>query len=142
MKVSENFSLWEFMHPDTYKAFGDKSIWFLDKRIIDLAQFMRGRFKASATINTWNSRGKLKARGFRPPTSRVGAKLSQHRFGRAIDINIAGTTSNELRDDIINNFSTYSKLGVTTIEAREFAPTWCHIDLRQTNSDELLIVKP
>lgn len=142
MKVSENFTLQEFVDKATYGRYGDKSIWFIDKRIVALAQFMRSRFKASATINNWDSGGVLQYRGFRPRDCTVGAWNSQHRFGRAIDININGTTPDELRQDIVNNFSIYSKFGVTTIEDGAFAKTWCHIDLRWNESTELLIVKP
>jgi len=66
--------------------------------------------------------------------------MSQHRFGRAIDLKVKGMKADEVREDIIQNFDIYKKVGLTTIEDGAFAPTWCHIDIRDTEG--LLIVKP
>lgn len=145
MKISTNFYLKEFIDPDTYKKFGDSSIWFIDLRIVQLAQFIRDRFNKPVTINNWTSEGQYKLSGFRPPQSTIGAKLSQHRFGRAIDVKILSLPNkgaDEIRKDMIDSFDLYRKFGLTTIEDKEYAPTWCHCDIRWTNSDELLIVKP
>lgn len=142
MKVSSNFNLKEFIDPYTYGKFGDSSIWFIDNRIITLAQFIRERLNKPCTINNWSNGGQYQYSGFRPPQCTVGAKLSQHRFGRGIDIKVNGLTPDELREDIITNFDVYKKIGLTTIEDGEFAPTWCHIDIRETNMEELKIVKP
>tara|TARA_R100000664_G_C2697776_1_gene99339 strand:+ start:103 stop:540 length:438 start_codon:yes stop_codon:yes gene_type:complete len=145
LKVSSNFNLKEFIDPYTYGKFGDSSIWFIDSRIITLAQFIRERLGKACTINNWHLGGQYQYSGFRPPQCTVGGKLSQHRFGRGIDIKVSGMAQNgapELREDIIKNYSIYRKVGLTTIEDGEFAPTWCHIDIRETNLDELKIVKP
>ena len=142
MKVSQNFILEEFIDPETFKKWGDKSIYFLDKKIISIAQFIRDRFKLGVTINNWHAGGNLQHRGFRPPACTVGAALSQHRFGRALDCNVAGIFPRDLAKDIINNFDIYKKLGVTTIEDPEFTDTWTHTDCRWTDSEDLLIVKP
>ena len=140
MKVSANFNLKEFIDPETYKRFGDSSIWFIDNRIITLAQFIRERLNKPCTINNWSNGGQYQYSGFRPPECTIGAKLSQHRFGRGIDLKCKGMTADEVREDIIKNFDIYNKIGLTTIEDGKFAPTWCHIDVRE--SEELLIVKP
>ena len=142
MKVSANFNLKEFIDPETYKRFGDSSIWFIDNRIITLAQFIRERLNKPCTINNWSNGGQYQYSGFRPPECTIGAKLSQHRFGRGIDLKCKGMTADEVREDIIKNFDIYNKIGLTTIEDGKFAPTWCHIDIRETNQEELKIVKP
>lgn len=142
MKVSQNFDLAEFIDQETYKKWGEKSIYFIDRRIVDIAQFIRERFKLGVTINNWNRGGNLSFRGFRPPACTVGATLSQHRFGRALDCNVEGIFPRDVAKDIINNFDIYKKIGITTIEDPAFTETWTHIDCRQTGSDELLIVKP
>ncbi len=141
MKVSENFTLSEFIDKDTYRRFGDSSIWFIDRRVILIAQLLRDRLGLPITING----GQYNLSGFRPPQTKVGAKLSQHRFGRAIDVKIMGEPNkgaNILREDIIENFEIYKKVGLTTIEHEDYAPNWCHCDTRWTNQDTLKIVKP
>ena len=50
--------------------------------------------------------------------------------------------ADELRQDIIRNFSLYQELGLTTIEHGDFARTWCHMDTRWTDMNELKIVRP
>ena len=142
MKISANFHLEEFIDPDTFDAFGEQSIWFIDPRIVALAQFMRERLAKPCTINNWSFGGKFKHSGFRPPKCTVGATLSQHRFGRAIDLKVKGMTADEVREEIIGNFDIYKKAGLTTIEDGAYAPSWCHIDIRDTKLDILKIVKP
>jgi len=105
MKVSANFYLQEFIDPDTYKRFGASSIWFIDRKIINLAQFIRERL------------GKP-----------------------CMDLKVKGVTPDEVREELINNFEIYKRLGLGAIEDGAYAPTWCHIDVRET--EELLIVKP
>lgn len=140
MKLTNNFSLQEFIDPDTYKRFGSSSVWFIDPKIVTLAQFIRERLGKPCTINNWASGGSYQYSGFRPPKCSVGASMSQHRFGRAIDLKVKGMKADEVREDIIKNFDIYKKAGLTTIEDGAYAPTWCHIDIRDTEG--LLIVKP
>jgi hypothetical protein len=140
LKLTSNFSLQEFIDPDTYKRFGTSSVWFIDPKIVTLAQFIRERLGKPCTINNWSSGGQYQYSGFRPPKCSVGASMSQHRFGRAIDLKVKGMKADEVREDIIQNFDIYKKVGLTTIEDGAFAPTWCHIDIRDTEG--LLIVKP
>jgi len=140
LKLTNNFSLQEFIDPDTYKRFGTSSVWFIDPKIVTLAQFIRERLGKPCTINNWSSGGQYQYSGFRPPKCSVGASMSQHRFGRAIDLKVKGMKADEVREDIIQNFDIYKKVGLTTIEDGAFAPTWCHIDIRDTEG--LLIVKP
>ena len=140
--LTTNFRLEEFIDPDTFKKYGESSIWFIDPRIVTLAQSMRDRLGKPCTINSWSGGGQYQYSGFRPPQCSIGAKLSQHRFGRAIDLKVSGMTADEVRDDIIGNFDIYKKAGLTTIEDGAYAPTWCHIDIRDTGLDTLKIVKP
>lgn len=142
MKLSENFHLNEFIDPETYAWFGEKSIWFIDKRVISLAQFIRSRHKKPVTINNWATGGSYKLSGFRPPETTIGGKLSQHRFGRAIDVKVKGLTPQELYKDITDNQSLYMKVGLTCVENVDYTPSWTHLDVRETNSSDILIVNP
>ena len=138
MKVSKDFSLAEFVPPGIYEHYLDKSIWFIDPKIVSMAQFIRDRFGKPMTINNYLMGGSYQYSAFRDSACTIGATNSQHRHGRAIDFRIHGMTPIEVRDDIIKNFELYRPTGLTTIEGG--TPTWTHVDCRFTNMDSLLIV--
>jgi len=138
MKISKNFSVHEFVPPAIYEQYVDKSIWFIDPKIVQMAQFIRDRFAVQIIINNYLSGGNYQYSGFRDHHCTIGALNSQHRHGRAIDFRVKGKTPEEVREDIINNFALYQAAGLTTIEAG--TPTWIHVDCRFTNQDTLLIV--
>jgi len=149
MQVSKNFYLWEFVSSGIYRRWGNNSIWFLDKRIITASQFIRTRFDYPVTICNWHDAEPgdkiYQYSGYRSPSCKVGANLSQHKFGRAPDLKMLGKPNNgadELRDDIKKNFHLYKSMGLTTIESEDYAPNWCHLDCRWTGMKELFIVKP
>lgn len=141
-KLSSHFVIQEFVPQDVFEKFQTKSLWFIDRRVILLAEFIRSRFGKPLIINNWHSGGKFQYRGFRPRSSSVGAEFSQHRFGRGIDFNVMTKEASEVSEEIIKSFSLYKKAGLTTIEDPLYTKGWTHIDIRDTNSDELLIVKP
>ena len=138
MKVSKDFSLAEFVPPAIYEHFVDKSIWFIDPKIVQMAQFIRDRFGKPVAINNYLTGGSYQYSAFRDCDCTIGATNSQHRHGRAIDFRIQGMSPMEIRADIIKNFDLYRPSGLTTIEGG--TPTWTHIDCRFTNQDTLLIV--
>lgn len=146
MKLSNNFSLVELIDRKTYQKWGTSSIWFIDPKLVQIAQFIRDRHGKPVTINNWSSGGQYGFSSFDPPGGyRNASSLSQHRQGRAIDVKLLGEVNKGadiLRKDIIDNFDLYRKFGLTTIEDAKYAPTWCHIDVRNTGMDVLKIVKP
>jgi len=143
MKVSDNFTIQEFVPKEIYQIYSERSIWFVDQRLIDGMQWLREYFGASITINNWHTGGTLQNRGFRHPTTTTGARLSQHKFGRACDFNVAGLTAKQTFDKIRNDWGIISgHTFFTTMEDVQYTPTWTHIDGRDTGSMELLIVKP
>jgi hypothetical protein len=156
MKLSKNFSLKEFVDADTYKHFGDKSIWFVDERVVRINQKLRERLDLALYINTWwmvdlkpGDPLYFNWSGFRTPQCKEGTKLSQHRLSRASDTKVLWDATLSpaegaelIRDELKTNFHIYKELGLTTIESAEFAPTWCHLDCRWSQLDSLLIVAP
>lgn len=131
-----------FVPKDIYDRFASKSIWFIDDRIISLYLYLEKHFNKDILVNNWHTGGAFQNRGYRVPSSKIGASLSQHKFGRAIDINIEGIESHELYDAIIKDWSSYAMLGATTLEDITCTRTWVHLDCRYTGLDKLLIVKP
>ena len=88
MKVSTNFHLEEFVPKNVFKIFGQKALWQLDPRLIEIVQKIRIDLGRPIHINTWMDGGKYEFRGYRPITSDVGAQFSQHRRGCALDIDV------------------------------------------------------
>lgn len=139
IKVSQNFYLDEFVPKTIYMKYYEKSVMFLDPRLIKLVQFFRDYFQSSITVNDWYIGGKLERSGYRIPEETVGAHYSQHKFGRAADLHFGSKIDHEkIREEIRNNYSKFRVEGLTTIESN--TPTWNHIDIRDTsflNSEKL-----
>lgn len=133
LKVSPNFHLDEFIPKEIYSQFGNKSHQFLDPRLIPLCEELRRMLKLPLTINDWMIReGGRNESGFRTPSTTTGATYSQHKFGRAVDIQFPGVTDYEkMRNFIRLNFSKLKEFGLSTIE--KDTPTWLHLDIRTTN---------
>lgn len=141
-KLNNYFFLEEFVPPQIIKMFGEKSVWFINPKIIDLATAYREHFKLPVVINDWHKGGSFKYRGYRPPRVNVGAEYSQHKLGNAFDCNIGDMSEKEMYDEIIKNFSFFKAFGLSTIEDYRFTSGWLHSDVRPTGDNELLIVKP
>jgi len=140
MKIRKDFDVREFVPPSIWRQFGKASRWFLDERMLDLAQFYRDYFDAPVTVNNWHYGGKFKERGFRLPNTDTGAQLSQHKMGRAFDCTVGGMSPNEVRKEIKDNEETFMEQGLTTLEHGDIATTWVHSDIRSTGQDDILIV--
>ena len=138
----KHFIIQEFVPPEIYSQWNDKSLWFLDPVMLQLADFMREFFGKPMTVNNWDSKGTFTLRGFRPPDTLVGGKLSQHKFGRAFDSNINDMTPRDMYNAIIANEKAFIKAGLTTLEHIDSTPTWVHCDVRCTGLDHILIVVP
>ena len=143
-RVSTNFILEEFIDPETFSIFGERSVWFIDPVIVRVVQFIRDRHGVPVTVNNWHiAGGKYNESGYRRPNTTTGGKLSQHKFGRASDIKTTGITRQELYKDIIDNQSLYMKVGLTTVEHIDSTPSWVHLDCRYIpDIKEIFIVKP
>lgn len=143
MRVSTNFYLKEFVPKEIYSKWGDASLWFIDSRIIQIAQFIRERHGKPVTINGTLNGHTYQYSGFDPPGGyRKASSLSQHRFGRAVDLKFSGMTVQEAYKDIIDNQDIYLKIGLTTVENIGSTPSWLHIDIRKTNMNSIKIVNP
>lgn len=142
IKIEANFYLDEFIDQETYRQYGRQSIWFLDFRIVRIAQLLRNVSGQPVIINSWFHGGGFNESGFRRPASRTGAYLSQHRFGRAIDPKVNGKDPEEVHELIHFYKAKFMAAGLSTLEHTDFTPTWSHLDCRHTNLEDLLIIKP
>lgn len=141
--VSDNFFLDEFIDPVIYAERGERSITLIDQRIVTAAQFIRDRAGMSVTINNWATGGRLRERGLRRHDTPTGARWSQHKYGRAIDINISTWTPAQMMQFMREyERELISRNLVTAIEDIQFTPSWLHLDCRFSRSNSFIIVKP
>lgn len=139
-KTTDHFKTQEFVPKAIYDKFGENSNWFIDPRIRKLANFVRTFFNKPVTINNWSFGGTFEQRGFRTDDS-VGAEMSQHRYGRAIDINIKDMSPQEVFLTIMANEKLFIENGLTCMEDIKDTPSWNHLDIRFTGLDKILIVR-
>ncbi len=143
MKVSENFDLREFVHPSHWSKGAAFAMKVVDARLFAVAQTVRDRLDAPIYINNWHVGGTFSLSGARPFDTSLGAKYSQHKFGRAIDLKGTQHTAKDIYNEISLNWSLiYQPLGVTRLEDINHTPTWVHVDLAYTDSGNLVIFKP
>ena len=137
MKVSDNFSLQEFVPKSVWDKYGAKAIWFIDPRIIESAQILRDELGVSLTINNWSYGGARYMSGLRIPDMNIYRPFSQHAFGRAVDIVSNKISAQEMREHILNNQALYPH--ITTIEGNV---SWLHMDCRNRPEPEIQVFQP
>ena len=91
--------------------------------------------------NTWYWGGNNQYRGWRPWDCPVGAFLSQHKFGKAIDLVPTDVHAEEIRKDIKKDQNQNEFKYLTCIEE---GVGWFHGDCRNWNRTKhgILYVKP
>jgi uncharacterized protein YcbK (DUF882 family) len=122
--VPKYFAVQELVPPQIYKARGVHAITVFDARILYSLDQIREHYGAKIRVNDWHQGGQFTQRGFRT-AQQVGAELSQHRFGRAVDFDIAGVTAEEFRSDVRTGKLSCRLTYVTRIEDDT---SWIHID--------------
>lgn len=135
--LTKNFKLQEFVSQSIWEKWGEKAIWFIDKRIVLSAQALRDNLGVPLTINSWSYGGDRQESGLRVEGMTNWRPFSQHSFGRAIDIVSSRMTADEMRAHIIQNREKYP-----FITAIELNVSWLHIDCRETNSNDFLLFNP
>lgn len=141
MKLTNNFYLQEFVPKSYFNKMKDNATILIDDRMVKLAQFVRDRYKLPITINNWHyqKEGVYNFRGYRPANCKYGAKLSQHKYGRAFDFHIDMPLTEVFADIILNKEKFMSK-GLRAIESIERSKTWIHLDVRnRPSADDVLI---
>lgn len=155
-KKAQTQALWTLFHPDILKA----------------ADTLRQLF-GPMECNTWSYGGPIHYRGFRYFNSPVlqdlvctdfcedesacetcsieleaakaGAFLSQHKFGRALDLMPIETSAKKIQDFLISlnrDSYAYNTEDLNLITAIELNTSWLHIDCRETNQKGLMLFKP
>ena len=156
MKISKNFDIRELVPDSIWDTYKERSIWFIDPRVISFLQELRDILeeiypgRVSVNVNTWSNGGNRTKSGYRLPNETTGAKFSQHKFGRAVDVQVFINTSGgrtqieskEINRIIFANEKRLMDKGLTTVENVEYTKGWNHLDCRHTGLDKLLVVNP
>lgn len=133
-KITKNFSDKEVLPRELH---GYRWEWFIDFRIVEVAQKLRDIF-GPITINN----DRFNWSGYRTADCGVGAQFSQHRFGRALDLKFSNTTPEEVQKYIIENEAEFMALGLRRMENASKTKTWLHIDCMHTGKEKILIFNP
>jgi len=109
-------------------------IIFDDRALITLDR-LRERYNRRVTVNTWlwNEVDPFNYRGYRPPDCEIGAGLSQHKFGRAFDLDVDGIPAHEVRADIRRDKKDLAFEFITAVEENI---TWFHFDVRNWQKEK------
>lgn len=134
----EFFCVQEYVPPEIYKKLGDKAILLIDRRVLKTDDELRRFFGKPITINNWHRGGNRKYSGFRPAGCKVGARYSQHKYGRASDKLVSGMTAQEVRDAVIKNIGLFPHISVI-----ENSVEWLHTDCRCIAGDsQFYLINP
>jgi hypothetical protein len=121
---AKHFKVQEFVPEEVYRELGNMSMLLIDSRMVKTADAIREYFGVPMNINDWCFGGNIQYRGYRPLYSCVGAKWSQHKFGRALDI-VSRIPASEIRKAILDNQEDFP-----FVSAMEDDVNWLHVDCR------------
>jgi hypothetical protein len=129
MYICKYFKIHELVPRQTYKVRGERAWELIDDRLLITLDSLREKF-GSITINNYEWNGHRQWSGLRTPGSPYYSQYSQHSFGRAADCIFNETSTDIVRNDIIENpDDDCYKL----INAIELKVSWLHIDIRNTD---------
>lgn len=136
MKLSTHFSLSEFTKSYTAQRLGidnsipkdvqDSVIENLTELCANVLEPIRKKFKKPVSVNS----------GYRSPKLNKavkGSKNSQHCFGQAADIEIAGISNAELGSFIENNLE-FDQLIYENISKTDPSAGWIHVSFKHGNN--------
>lgn len=139
------FALNEVVPSEIIAQRGEQAWNLMDDRILMAADWLREKF-GPAVINGKFGGKVFRESGLRDPFTTTGAKFSQHKFGRAVDMKFTKTSVKEVYDFILANQAEARANGITTLENIAFTPSWLHLDVRKLPdgypADKVLVVNP
>jgi len=136
----KHFKIEELVPPDVYNGEEDKDrLWMIfDILALKALDALRDRY-GPAFVNTWHyEKNGFKNRGYRAPDCTVGARYSQHRFGRAFDVSFRDVSAEEVRGDARNTpypqFQHFRRI--------EEDVSWLHFDTGNYFGEGIKFFKP
>tara|TARA_R110001592_G_C13122204_1_gene745879 strand:+ start:295 stop:750 length:456 start_codon:yes stop_codon:yes gene_type:complete len=137
--IKDYFIIQEFVDPLVYGKYGEAAWKFIDEKLLDCLLIIREELKSPISINNWNYGGKFTQRGLRHNMSPIVSSkdklyLSAHLFGKAIDFDVSGMTSIEVREWISKNAEKFPcKI---RLERNLYGKpiNWVHLDIMSDDS--------
>ena len=135
--IKDYFNLNELVCPEVLHAYGETAWTFFDSRLITTLEMLRQRLNKPIWVNNWHEGGQLSQRGFRCNLCDLvknanGIYVSAHMTGQAIDFDVDGLISEEVRQYIIKNKN------VWPYPIRlERSTSWCHLDTRGNDIEKV-----
>jgi hypothetical protein len=122
--IPKHFQSYELVPQDIYTQMGDNSLYLIDDRILWTLDQIRELYNVPMIVNTWKNGGEFSQRGYRNDPN-TGAPLSAHRFGRAVDFDISGTTAEDFRTKVKTGDLDSIMIYITRMEE---GVNWIHMD--------------
>jgi hypothetical protein len=139
------FALNELVPPDVIASRGEQAWQLMDERILRGADWLREKFGPCVINGKFGGKGFTES-GLRNPLTTTGARWSQHKFGRAVDLKFLKVNVKEVYDYILANQPEARANGITTVENINATPSWLHCDCRLLPetfpSNGILVVNP
>jgi hypothetical protein len=129
-----NFPLKELVSPEIYAKFGERAWEFFDERILRNIQWVRERL-GPTRVNNY-SMG-LKYRGFDAFEFRKTG-VSQHNHGRALDFEVIGMPSEQVRQYLVTHQNEMPEPNVWV----EKGTPHCHMDVRCSDKKGVYLFNP
>lgn len=123
------FKAYELVPADIFNSLEEWRIWLLfDPRILWTIDRIRELYGKPMTVNNWKSGGPFSLRGWRPSSVDLvkGVLVDQHKYGRAIDFDIAGVPASSFVSDVLSRPAANEFQYITGLEIA----SWNHIDCR------------
>jgi hypothetical protein len=126
----KHFALNELVPPDVIASRGEQAWQLMDERILRGADWLREKFGPCVINGKFGGKGFTES-GLRNPLTTTGARWSQHKFGRAVDLKFLKVNVKEVYDYILANQPEARANGITTVEnIIDTKGQWLHIDCR------------
>ena len=130
----KHFKMYELVDEDVYNIHGEGSERFFDPRLLIAIDKLREELKKPITINTWKHGGRFSQRGLRHNMSHIVKNkkriyLSGHVLGKAVDFDVKGMSSEEVRQWIKDN--DIFDFGIRL----EKDVNWVHLDVATASND-------
>jgi hypothetical protein len=131
-----NFKTQELVPQAIYNQRKDMAIQLMDSRIIRFIDTLRDKLGKPIVINDWCFGGKNHQRGLRTESSTYYKRFSQHTYGRALDFNVVGMDSDDVRQYILEH---RNEDWCKDIMFMETGISWVHVDCRYTPNNEIIL---
>lgn len=129
----KNFTLKELVSPEIYAKYGEKGWEFFDERLLRNIQWLREKLGKAIRVN----HDHLRYCGFDAGEFRKFG-VSQHNMGRALDFEVVGMTSEEVRKFLIANHKEMPEPNIWV----EAGVPHNHMDVRYSDKKGIYLFNP